>query len=282
MDINWYPGHMAKTRRLILDSVRQIDVVVELVDARIPSASKNPDIDRMTQNKARLMVLNKSDLADPEENKRWIRYYRDRGFAALTGNSKAPAERKLVLNAIREAYQEKAARAAARGIVGGHARVMVLGIPNVGKSTFINNLCGAKRAEAQDRPGVTKAKQWLLLDNGVDLMDTPGILWPKLENQQDAALLAMTGAIKDSILDLEGLSLLLLRRLLAQYPEALRTRYKLTELAGDPYELLKQIGRRRGFLLPGGDIDTERMAIILLDEFRGGKIGRITLERAPE
>lgn len=281
MDINWYPGHMAKTRREMLNAMKQVDIVVELVDARIPGASKNPDIESMTGNKARILILNKSDLSDPAENQRWAEYYRGRGYTVLLGNSRDRNDRKPVLNAIREAYREKAERDAKRGIVARTARVMIAGIPNVGKSTFINNLCGAHRAEAQDRPGVTQNKQWVPLAENIDLLDTPGILWPKLENQSDAALLAVTGAIKDRILDLDGLSLLLLSMLSKYYPEQLKARYKLTSLSEKNYDLREQIARKRGFLLPGNEVDTERTSVILLDEFRGGKIGRITLEKAP-
>ena len=282
MDINWYPGHMAKTRRVILDTMKQVDIVIELVDARIPTASKNPDISEMIGNKAKILILNKSDLADPAENKKWAEYYRSLGYTVLLGNSRSKDDRKPVLNAIREAYREKAERDRKRGIVARTARVMILGIPNVGKSTFINNLCGARRAEAQDRPGVTQKKQWVPLAEGIDLLDTPGILWPKLENQSDAALLAITGAIKDTILDLEGLSVILLAMLHRYYPEQLKARYKLTELESKGYDLFLQIGRKRGFVVSGGEVDEERTAITLLDEFRGAKIGRISLERADE
>lgn len=278
MDINWYPGHMAKTRRMILDTLKQIDLIVELVDARIPQASKNPDIKTLAENKPKLLILNKSDLADPKQNEKWLHYYQQQGYTTMLFNSKASGSAKQIFDTIRDMNRERAERDKARGILARNVRIMILGIPNVGKSTFINKLCGSKRADVQDRPGVTRGKQWVSLADGIDLLDTPGILWPKLENQGDAALLAMTGSIKDSILDLEGLSLLLLDMLRKHYPQMLKERYKLEELNPDSYELLKQIGKKRGFVVSGGEINTERTAIILLDEFRAAKIGRITAE----
>lgn len=244
MDINWYPGHMAKTRRMILDTLKQIDLIVELVDARIPQASKNPDIKTLAENKPKLLILNKSDLADPKQNEKWLHYYQQQGYTTMLFNSKASGSAKQIFDTIRDMNRERAERDKARGILARNVRIMILGIPNVGKSTFINKLCGSKRADAQDRPGVTRGKQWVSLADGIDLLDTPGILWPKLENQGDAALLAMTGAIKDSILDLEGLSLLLLDMLRKHYPQMLKERYKLEELNPDSYELLKQIGKK--------------------------------------
>lgn len=280
MKINWYPGHMTKTKRMIAECIKDIDIVVELVDARIPLASKNPDIENLTNQKPKLLILNKSDLASPAENKRWVEYYRGKGYFVIQNNSLKMND-DAFYSAVRELYREKAERNAERGIKNKMIRIMILGIPNVGKSTLINSLSGEKRAKTEDRPGVTRGKQWITLKNNIALLDMPGILWPKLENQHAAANLAITGAIKDTVLDIEEIALKLLDILTKNYKNDLIARYKLEEpLPEDLYELLKLIGRKRGFVISRGEINTERTAIILTDEFRAGKIGRITLEKA--
>lgn len=281
MDINWYPGHMTKARRMIEASLPNVDCVVELVDARIPLSSKNPDIERITQGKPKLLILNKSDLADPKMNKWWQTYFEEKGYAVMLFDSrkKKAASTAMFIGKIKEIFAEKLERQKQRGIVGKAVKIMVLGIPNVGKSTFINNISGQRVAKAEDRPGVTRGKQWISLPNGIDLLDMPGILWPKLDNKYAAQNLAITGAIKDNVLDIEGLSMVLLGILKRHYKKELCERYKLPEeLPEDNYELLELAAKKRGFIMSGGRADTERAAIILLDEFRACKIGRITLD----
>lgn len=280
-NINWYPGHMTKARRMVEAMLPNVDCVAELVDARIPLSSKNPDIERIVKDKPKLLVLNKSDVADPVMNKWWKNYFEEKGCSVLLFDSRVRSEASFTLfeNKIKEVCSEVLERRKQRGIVGKSVKIMVLGIPNVGKSTFINNLSGQKAAKAEDRPGVTRGKQWISLRNGIDMLDMPGILWPKLENKYAAQNLAITGAIKDNILDLEGLAMVLLDILKNRYVDFLRERYKLPEtLPEDVYELLNLIAAKRGFILSGGRFDTERASIVLLDEFRAGKIGRITLD----
>ena len=281
MAINWYPGHMAKTKRMMLQTLPTVDAAIELVDARIPLSSKNPDITLMLKDKPRLILLNKSDLSSPQQNDKWLEYYRRQGYRALLFNSRGKRAQALacIQQNVREELKDKLERRKARGIQDRTVRLMVLGIPNVGKSTFINCLCGSARARAEDRPGVTRSKQWIRLDGGLDLLDTPGMLWPKIEDEQAAQKLAMTGAINDLILDTEELAVKLLDILKSDYPAQLAARYKLAQpLPSDSYELLRDIGRRRGFIMSGAEVDTERAATVLIDEFRGGKIGRITLD----
>ena len=278
--INWYPGHMTKTRRMIESGIGDIDIVVEMVDARIPLASKNPDIERLAADKKKLLILNKSDLADPAENDRWTAYYKSRGYAVIKNNS-LKTNTTPVLAAIKELFREKAEKYAEKGVKNKAVRIMMRGIPNVGKSTLINSLSGEKRAKTEDRPGVTRTKQWIHLKENISLLDTPGILWPKLENQHQALNLAISGAIKDTVLDIEEIAAKLAQTLANEYPQALRERYKIEFTKEDAgYQLLEKIGKKRGFIVRGGEIDTERAAIILLDEFRSGKIGKITLEKA--
>lgn len=280
MEINWYPGHMAKTRRMVLENLKNIDIVVEILDARIPKASKNPDIADLISNKPKMLILNKSDLSDPVQNNKWLAYYTQEGYSTILYNSKSSgvSGKSIFLQTVKDLYKEKAERNLKRGMINRAIRLMILGIPNVGKSTLINNLSGTKSAKAEDRPGVTRGKQWISLSNGIDLLDTPGILWPRLEDRETAVKLAITGAIKDNILDLEALSIKLLYILVQSYREQLKVRYKLDDIPEDINELLKLIGKKRGFIISGGEVDIERTAIILLDEFRACKIGNITLE----
>lgn len=281
MDIHWYPGHMTKTRRMIQADLKLVDLVAEVIDARIPISSRNPDIDELVGDKPRLIILNRADQADPEQTRAWTRWFKTRGYAVLETDSKTGGGVNQFSAVIKDALKEQIARWREKGQVGRPVRVMVVGVPNVGKSTFINKVARRKSAKAGDRPGVTRGKQWVAVDAGLDLLDTPGILWPKFDDERVGILLACTGAIKDDILDVETLGCKLMELLAVQAPQAIIERYGVTipeesDFLG--YDLLQQAGRRRGFLLRGGEIDTERMAHILLDEFRGGVLGRITLE----
>lgn len=281
MNIQWYPGHMAKTRRQMLENLKNIDLVCELVDARIPQVSRNPDMDEIAGDKPRMMILNRVDLADPEATRRWASFYRAQGYAVLETDSQHGTGTGRFAAAARERLADKISAWNEKGQTGRAVRVMVVGIPNVGKSTFINRVLGRKSAKAADKPGVTRGAQWFRVPGGIDLLDTPGILWPKFDDERVGILLAVTGAVKDDILDLETLACRLFELLAVRAPRAIVDRYKLTipeqsDFLG--YDLLQQAGRKRGFLISGGEIDTERMARILLDEFRGGVLGRITLE----
>jgi len=287
MNIQWYPGHMTKTRRMIVDQIKNVDAVCEIIDARIPVSSRNPDVDELTAGKPRLVVLNRVDQADPEATKLWAAHFRKLGYAVLESDAKDGIGTGKFAGAIRELLAEKLRAYAEKGQVGRVVRVMILGIPNVGKSTFINKVAGRKTAKTEDRPGVTRSKQWVPIDRGLELLDTPGILWPKFEDQSVGLNLAYTGAVKDDILDIETLGCHLITYLSARYPDALKQGYKLPALpereeeeneVAYGYRLLEAAGRKRGFLISGGEVDTERMAKILLDEFRGAKLGRFTLE----
>lgn len=288
MNIQWYPGHMTRTRRRMADSLKQVDAVCEVVDARIPQVSRNPDMDDIAGNKPRLMVMNRTDLADPEMTKQWAAYYRRKGYAVLTTDAKSGAGVAKFSNAVRSLLAEKIRMWREKGQTGRSVKVMVVGIPNVGKSTFINKVLGRKSAKAADKPGVTRGQQWFRVENGLELLDTPGILWPKLDDERTGIYLAVTGAVKDDVVDVETLACHLMEILYHRAPELLVNRYKIQlpdekeEFDFLGYELLMRAGRKRGFLISGGEIDTERMARILLDEFRGGKLGRITLETPEE
>ncbi len=279
MNIQWFPGHMTKAQRMIEENLKMVDAVCELLDARIPRASRNPDIDRLAGDKPRLIILNRIDLADPAITARWKRYYEAKGFAVLETDAKsgkgvggfAPAVRRLLAEKLRD-YESK-------GQVGRTLRVMILGIPNVGKSTFINKVAGRKAAIAGDRPGVTRGKQWINIDSGLDLLDTPGILWPRFDSQEVGEMLAITNAIKADVLDKETLGANFMLRLREMYPKAIEERYKF---APDPdmngFELLEQAAKKRGFLVSKGEYDIERMANTLLGEYHEGKLGRLSLE----
>ena len=279
-NINWYPGHMKKATRMMEENLRLVDAVVELRDARIPESSRNPDIDRIAQGKPRLIILNRADQADGNATAAWKRALTREGVMALEMDCKSGKGVNAFPTAARELLKELIERSEARGQVGRMLRFMVLGIPNVGKSSFINRLAGRKAAETGDRPGVTRGKQWITLGNGIQLLDTPGILWPKFESQEVGLHLAWTGAINDNILDVELVAAELLARLRELYPKAIEERYKFVPDADVPgYELLETAARKRGFLISGGEVNTERMAHVLLDEYRSGKLGRMTLER---
>lgn len=278
--IQWFPGHMAKTRRLIASNLSLVDAVVEIVDARSPLSSRNPEMDHMTKNKPRLVLLNKSDLADERTTQQWINYFRKNGSEALAVDCKSGKGLKAILPAIKNTVlRELMEKRAKNGMTGAAIRLMIVGIPNVGKSSLINKLAGSKRAKVEDRPGVTRTKQWVKLDNNTELLDMPGVLWPKFEDQDIAVRLAFTGAISDDILDIETLAMKLLSYLAVNYPESLKERYKI-DLSDDDTGLilLEKVGKKRGMMISGGEINTERAAITVLDEFRSGKLGRITLE----
>lgn len=279
LELQWYPGHMAKTRRLIAENLRLIDVVIEMVDARVPFSGRNPDFDDLLGSKPRVVVMNKSDLADDLVSSLWQSYYNSIGCKCLYINSLTGKNTDKIILEAKNAISDKIEKAAEKGLTRS-IKLMIVGIPNVGKSSLINRLSGKAGAKTGDRPGVTKGKQWIRLKSGVELLDTPGILWPKFENQEIGKKLAFIGSIKDEIIDVEELCMNLLAYLRVNYKSALCTRYKLTDPIDelDDYELLQYIGKKRGFVVSGGEIDTFRAANIVLDEFRSAKIGKITLE----
>ena len=308
--IQWYPGHMTRTNRQLAESIKQVDIVVEILDARIPASSRNPEIDKMLSTRQRLVALNKSDLADAAVSSAWKRWYQQNNIDAVFTDSKTGAGLEAIKAALKRIGSEKVKKHAEKGVVHRSVRAMIVGIPNSGKSTLINKLAGKATAKTGDRPGVTRAKQWIRLEGGIDLLDTPGILWPKFEDEKVARNLAFTGAIKDEIMDTVELSEQLLTILLTSYPQFLEKRYSLvaatvsqvTEPASETdlvegvldvpgletepealkFPLLSQVGKRRGFLVHGGKIDIMRAAAMVLDEFRSSKIGRISLERPDE
>lgn len=283
INIQWFPGHMTKAERMIEENMKLVDGVCEVIDARIPNASRNPDIDRLAAGKPRLVVLNRADQADPEVTKQWRAYFKSQGMTVLETDSKTGKGVNQFPQAVRTALKDKLAEYAAKGQGSRPLRIMVVGIPNVGKSTFINKVARRKAAVAGDRPGVTRGKQWIHIDDSLDLLDTPGILWPKFDDEEVGQVLALTGAVKDDILDRETLAANFLVRLRDHYPTVIEQRYKFTpDSAAQGWELLEAAARKRGFLISGGELDTERMAAILLDEYRGGKLGRLTLEYPPE
>ena len=275
--INWYPGHMTKAVRQMKEDIKLIDLVIELLDARIPLSSRNPDIDDLGKNKARLVLLNKSDLADETDNNKWIQYFKDKGIIALKINSKNKQGIKEINNAVQIACKEKIERDKKRGIINRPVRAMVVGIPNVGKSTFINAYAGRAAAKTGNKPGVTKGKQWIKLNKNLELLDTPGILWPKFEDQAVGLKLAFIGSIKDEILQTEELASELVDFINRSYPGVLEEKYAI-EHSDDKFEVLEKIAQSRHCLVRGNEFDTEKAAAILLDDFRNGRLGRITLE----
>ena len=278
VNIQWYPGHMTKTRRQIEADLKLVDAVCEIVDARIPASSRNPDIDAICGSKPRVIVLNRVDLADPDATKKWLAYYKSKGFAALATDCKSKKGIGDFVPAVRSVLKEKIQRNEAKGM---HKalKIMIVGIPNVGKSTFINQISGRKGAKAENRPGVTRGKQWVTVDSSLLLLDTPGILWPKFEDPEVGMKLAYTGAVKENVIDTEELACHLMELFSKYYPHILIERYKV-ELEKDMpgYMLMEEAGRKRGYLLARGEINTERMAKVLLDEYRAGKLGRLTFE----
>ena len=291
MNIQWYPGHMTKTRRQIEADLKNVDIVVEIIDARIPISSRNPDIDSICAGKPRLVVLNRADQADPAQNKAWGEWFRKRGCSVLETDAKTGKGVGQFSAVVQGVLKDQIARWQERGLVGRPVRAMIVGVPNVGKSTFINKVAKRKTAKAGDRPGVTRGKQWVTVDRGLELLDTPGILWPKFEDETTGLRLAFTGAVKDEIMDVETLGCYFMTFLATCYPDALAAGYKLTAVperkeeendVAYGYRLLETCAQKRGMRISGGEFDTERMARVLLDEYRGGKLGRFTLERPQE
>ena len=277
MNVQWYPGHMTKAKRQMQEDLKLIDLIIELVDARVPLSSRNPDIDQLGQNKSRLILLNKADLADDRQNEAWKEYFQKKGIHVVKVDSRNGAGMKIIQNVIQEACKEKIERDRKRGIKNRPIRAMVAGIPNVGKSTFINTFAGKACAKTGNRPGVTKGKQWIRLNKNVELLDTPGILWPKFEDQQVGMRLAFVGSIKDDILNMEELALELMNYLREKYPGVLNARYGISE-EGTAVEMLGGLARARGCMKRGEELDYTKASGILFDEFRSGKIGRIKLE----
>ena len=285
VDIQWFPGHMAKTRRLMKVNLPLVDVVVEITDARVPASSRNPEMKNLVGGKPRVVVLNKCDMADEALTAGWIEYYHANGVKAIAMDCRSGKGLNKLVPTVKEVMKKELEKRAAKGMEGKPIRIMVVGIPNVGKSSFINRVAGGKRTKVEDRPGVTRGKQWVTLEKGIDLLDMPGVLWPKFDDKTVGEHLAFTGAIKDDILDTELLAMRLADLLNREWHSLLCERYKLTdeETADiEPYDLLSLIGAKRGMKVSGGDVNTERAAAMLLDEFRGGKIGRITLEMPNE
>ncbi len=283
--IQWFPGHMTKARRMMESSLKLVDIVVELCDARIPASSRNPEIDRLVGRKPRILLLNKSDAADEALTRQWVAWYQSQGIPALAADCRSGKGLGGFLPLVRKTLSAELERRVQRGMSGKPIRMMIAGIPNVGKSSLINRLAGSRRTKVEDRPGVTRGRQWVSLEGGVDLLDTPGVLWPKFEDPLVGERLAFTGAVKDDVVDLEYLAMRLLWLLQGEYPALLTKRYSFTpqETEGaEPYDLLCLLGKKRGMVVRGGEINTERAAITLLDEFRSGKLGRITLEIPPE
>ena len=281
MHFQWYPGHMTKAKRMMQENIKLIDLVIELVDARIPLSSRNPDIDELGKNKARLVLLNKADLAEDKWNDAWAEYFKKKGFSVVKVNSRKGGGIKSIQGVIREACAEKIERDRKRGILNRPVRAMVVGIPNVGKSTFINALAGKACAKTGNKPGVTKGKQWIRLNKQVELLDTPGILWPKFEDQEVGLKLAFIGSIKDEVLQTEELAAELIHFLRTAYPEVLADKYDI-EMDEDDYVVLNDIAKSRNCIVRGNELNTEKAALLLLDDFRNGKLGRLTLEYPQE
>lgn len=280
--IQWFPGHMTKTKRQIEKTLKLVDAVAEIVDARVPVSSRNPILHKLIQGKPRVILLNKADMADPQQTARWIAYYKEKGITAIAVDCRSGKGMNQFIQTVRSVLKDKIASWERKGMVGRTIRVMVVGIPNVGKSSMINRLSKGSKAVVEDRPGVTRNNRWFTITKDFELLDTPGVLWPKFEDKTVGEHLAFTGAVKDAVVDVEQLAARLIETLRELYPNALTSRYKLDGLdlsAMQGYEILEAIGRSRGMLISGGEINTERAAIAVLDEFRGAKLGRITLEQ---
>ena len=278
LHINWYPGHMKKTKDLVRNNLKLVDVVVELLDARIPYSSRNPDIDKFVGTKPRVVVLNKSDMADPNKLNQWVDYYKKRGIKAIPVDTLKGKGVNNIIQECKNETKEMMENLVRKGRIERPIRIMIVGVPNVGKSSLINKLTGRKSTQTGDKPGVTKGKQWVRLKGNLELLDTPGILWPKFEDEEVALKLAFSRAIKDEVLDVDTLGLRLIEKLMEIEPEKLKTRYKLDELGETPLETMEMIGRKRGFLFSKNELDYTRIATTVLNEFREGKIGRISLE----
>ena len=281
MHFQWYPGHMTKAKRQMQEDIKLIDLVIELVDARIPLSSRNPDIDELGKNKARLIIMNKSDLSDEARNQEWAAYFKSLGYFVVQLDARSKVGMKAVTNVVMDACKEKIERDRKRGIKNRPVRAMVVGIPNVGKSTFINSYAGKACAKTGNKPGVTKGKQWIRLSKNVELLDTPGILWPKFEDQMVGLRLALIGSIKDEILNIDELAIELIKYLAQAYPGILAERYDIEELE-NPTDTLIEIAKSRNCISKGGELDYSKAAILLIDDFRSGKLGKLSLEMPPE
>ena len=277
--VQWFPGHMAKTRRLIKESLPFVDLVTEIVDARIPMSSSNPELKEMIGSKPRIVLLNKCDVADEKTTAKWVEYYKKNGMYALPVDCRSGKGLNAYLPLVREVLKDKIKRNTEKGMVGKPLRVMVVGIPNTGKSSFINKMAGRNRAKVADKPGVTRSNSWFAVGNGVELLDTPGVLWPKFEDKAVGDKLAFIGSVKDEVIDTETLAMRLIGVLKNGYSDRLTERFKITDFQDkEDYEILEMIGRKRGMLISGGEIDYERASVMLLDEYRGGKLGRLSLD----
>lgn len=280
--VQWFPGHMAKAIRQMKVSLAKVDMIAELLDARIPFASRNPELDRFAGNKPRMVILNKADLADEKTTALWLDFFQKKGFTVMRADSRNGNVKNIFEMQAKKAAAGILERYRFKGMAGRSIRVMIAGIPNVGKSSFINRLAGGGKTKVEDRPGVTRGQQWITVSSELEVLDTPGILWPKFEDESVGELLAFTGAVKDQVVDTEDLAVRLLVLLAEKYPKELNERYKIPLDYGEPYELLERIALKRGFLIGGGNADMERTSVMILDEFRGAKIGRISLEKPPE
>ncbi len=280
--VQWFPGHMAKTRRLIKESLSRVDCVTEILDARIPLSSRNPEIGEITAGKPRIILLNKCDMADEKVTAQWIKYFRSTGAEAMAVDCRSGRGLNGYTALVRKVLADKIQQNNDRGMVGKALRVMVVGIPNTGKSSFINKMAGRVRAKVADRPGVTTSNQWFFIGNGIELLDTPGVLWPKFDDPIVGDRLAFIGSVKDAVLDAETMAVRLIDVLREGYPDRLAERYKLDDISNlQSWEILEAIGRKRGMLISGGEVNTERASVMLLDEYRGGKLGRISMEFPP-
>ena len=278
--VQWFPGHMAKTRRLIKESLPLVDGVTELLDARIPYSSSNPELGELINNKPRIVLLNKCDLADKDTTRQWVEYYKKTGVAAIPVDCRSGKGLNNYISVVREVLKDKIRQNEERGMPGKALRIMVVGIPNTGKSSFINRMAGAAKAKVADKAGVTRQNQWFAIGNGIELLDTPGVLWPKFDDPKVGDRLAFIGSVKDEILDSETLAVRLLEVMKNDYPDRLAERYKINDFSDkEPWEVLEMIGKKRGMMIKGGEIDTERASVMLLDEYRGGRLGTISLEK---
>ncbi len=278
--VQWFPGHMAKTRRLIKESLPLVDGVTELLDARIPYSSSNPELGELINNKPRIVLLNKCDLADKDTTRQWVEYYKKTGVTAIPVDCRSGKGLNNYISAVREVLKDKIRQNEERGMPGKALRIMVVGIPNTGKSSFINRMAGAAKAKVADKAGVTRQNQWFAIGNGIELLDTPGVLWPKFDDPKVGDRLAFIGSVKDEILDSETLAVRLLEVMKNDYPDRLAERYKINDFSDkEPWEVLEMIGKKRGMMIKGGEIDTERASVMLLDEYRGGRLGTISLEK---
>lgn len=282
-NVQWFPGHMAKTRRLIKECLPSVDAVTEILDARMPISSSNPELNELIGNKPLIVLLNKCDVADENATRRWLNYFNEKGIYALAADCKSGNGLNKYAPLLREVLKDKIASNEAKGMIGKPLRIMVVGIPNTGKSSFINRMAGRNRAKVADKAGVTRHNQWFVIENGIELLDTPGVLWPKFDDPKIGDRLAFIGSVKDEVFDSETLAVRLLEVLSRDYPDRLSERYKIDDFSGlEAYEILELIGRKRGMMMRGGEIDTLRASIMLLDEYRAGKLGRITLDTIGE